>query len=279
MADPQNTFAQIPLRIELGVVSNPSLGPIDSNTGAVPSFWRAQSVRLDFAIFDSNNQSVDLSNLDYFQVIIQRAQADPTVYVNKAIAGDDLIPTVTRAEWLAGVNQQASIVLSAADTDLPLDGETSTDFWMVVRGVTTDGDVLIYGAGPVTAHNPGANPPIVTNNQTVSSHAQVNTSGNATITPTALIHQETVVVNGAARTSILIVEKPISVVGARVDILVLFSSPTVTGITIEVRDGTALGTLLASFTTDGYQPNAAFSLSLGTGLTYVLTQKTIPAYQ
>ena len=53
-------YAQVPLRLEASIVSNP---PVDSNTGLAPKAYRGQTVAVQVGIFDPSNVAVDLTNL------------------------------------------------------------------------------------------------------------------------------------------------------------------------------------------------------------------------
>lgn len=252
------SFYQIPIRCRLSIVSNPPVYPIDDNTGMAPKFWRAQDISIQVGIFDAQNDAVDLDNLSALVLTLRDTPNSPSVYVTKTVYASALIPTISYAGWSAGTAQQATFWLTAAETDLPLDANQSGQIWMDIRGVTKNNQQLVYGAGYCTVYTSGNPPSPLPAIQVVSEWAQANSTGNATISPINQIHTEFIEVTGNARTSIFAVDNYATIPGARVS--VVFALPATPGITIELRDDTYTGTLLASFTTDGVQPSATAQL-------------------
>lgn len=149
------TAEQIPIRLQADLVSNPPVAPIDANTGLPPQFWRGQSVAISFGVFASNLSCVDLSNLQYLQLILQNASDSLYPIATITVNAEDIIPTITRDAWLAGTAQQATFTLSAALTDQGLGAMPNGTFWISVQGVTELGSLVIYTAGNVTIYNPG----------------------------------------------------------------------------------------------------------------------------
>lgn len=192
---------QVPIRLRLDLISNPPVALVDENTGLAPKLWRAQPIAVAIGIFDSNGLSLDLSNLTYLQVILQKA-ADSivpvaTVQVNAA----DIAATITIGAWRAGTAQNALALFTPAQTDQGLDATLSTDYWMIVRGVTANGSPITYGAGAVSMFNPGSSIPPTMSSSLVSRHRQSSSANNITVTPTKQIHTEVIDIAGAARTS------------------------------------------------------------------------------
>lgn len=252
------TVAQIPIRCRLSIVSNPPVYPIDDNTGEAPRFWRAQDVAIQVGIFDANNDAVDLANLSALILTLRDTPNSPAVYVNKTVYAAGIVPIISYSGWSSGIAQQATFYLTAADTDLPLDGDPSAQVWMDIRGVTKNNHQLVYGAGYVTVYTSGNPPSPLPAVQIVSEWARSNTAGNATISPINQIHTEFIEILGAARTSVFAVDNYASIPGARAS--VIFSLPATAGINIELRNDDYTGTLLASFATDGVQPSAIAQL-------------------
>jgi hypothetical protein len=82
-------------------------------------------------------------------------------------------------------------------------------------------------------------------------NAQANSSGNSTVTPASAYatHTEIVTFSGSARTSVVILSTTGRTSG---DVLRLrLNMPATSAIVAEVRNASAVGTLLASLTTDG----------------------------
>ena len=265
------TYSQIPIRCRLSIVSNPPAYPIDDNTGEAPRFWRGQDVVFQVGIFNSMNVAVDLSNIAELQLTIREQPTSPFALAS-TISGT-IIPTISYSSWANGTAQQASFNLTAALTDLPLDGLESRPLWLDIKGYTSTGQQLVYGAGYITVYNPGAYvppaPPGVVEQLTYT-----NATGNTLIQQTNQIATTFVTVTGSARTSVFILQRDNLLVGATNKIL--FTLPATSGIVLQVRDDLVSGPLLATFTTDGVQPNALMEFTYGSG--WNITNAIIPAF-
>lgn len=213
-------YQQVPLRLLLKLVSNPPVTPLDSNTGYTPRLWRAQSASLAVGIFDAYDAPVDVSNLVNLQLIIQRSETDLVPLVVKTVLNSDTgwQNIITSLGWVTGVEQNAVFKLTAADTDQSLAGQQAAEFWVVIRGTTTDGDAITYAAGPLEIYNASSALPIGPTNY-VSYHAQTNSELNSTITPTSQQHIEELTVDGAARTSVVLLGTNGVVNGATITVL------------------------------------------------------------
>lgn len=256
-----SVFYQIPIRAELDIISAPPVVPIDNNTGAQVKLWRAQDVSMQVGIFQPNNQSIDLSNLVSLSLIIQETPTSVSQVLNKVVVAADIFPTISRASWLDGTGQQASFILTAAETDVGLDGNDSKQFWMIIRGVTDTGQTLNYGGGYIRIYNPG-NLTSTIMAGIVSLHSQTNTTGNSIVTPTSLIHTEVISVGGTAPSTRNILVSPDGLIaGAQVWLNLAFLDKTVTPITIKIYTASLGGELLLTYVTDGFQPNALLFLS------------------
>jgi len=240
-------YQQIPIRLEASLVSNPPVPPIDLNTGISPKFWRAQDIAVSVGIFDAFGASVDLSNVAFLTLTIQTAPDSIVPLIAETInAGAGIIPTITRAGWINGMQQQATFLLSAAQTDLGLDGTNSKTFWMLLAGVTMAGDKLVYAAGYVTFYNPGSTLAIPPYGY-VSRAESVNSSGNTAIVPGSFNHTHFVTINGAARTTQIILSIAQMEDGA---VLRLYLNlPATANIIISVVNAAANGTQLSTITT------------------------------
>lgn len=269
------TFSQIPIRCRLSVVSNPPAYPIDDNTGMAPKFWRGQDIAIDVGIFDADNDAVDLDNVSTLQLTFRETPTSATYLVTTTVSAGSILPTISYSGWSAGTAEQATFYLTPAETDLPLGGQDSAQIWMDIRGYMDNGNHVVYGAGYVTVYNPGGSVSPVPTFQTVSYHAATNSTGNTTITPVRQIHTEVITVAGSARTSnfILAIASPFT--GSKVTILFLL--PAVAGITLNLRNGTVGGTLLADFTTDGAQANLSIDFVFN-GTAWEPLNAIIPAF-
>ncbi len=160
-----------------------------------------------------------MSNLAQIQVLLQKTATSLAPLVTKTILAAAISP-LTTAEWTSGLNQQATAVLTPADTDQGLEGNASADFWVIVLGITTGGSKIVYGAGALTIFNAVSQIPVPIA-VTPSQNTQDNNGGNTMVVPTSNIHLETINIGGIARTSNIVVGIAGLGLGARVDLLLL----------------------------------------------------------
>jgi hypothetical protein len=253
-----STLEQIPVRLSFSPVSDPPNAPIDANTGLAAAWWRGGAVALQCGIFGADGSCVDLSNATAVQLVIQNSPTDPEVLLNTALLTDSILPVISAAEWASGEAQQFTFALLNGETDFDLGGEESAQFWLSLRVYTGPSTFLIYGAGYVTIFNPGAALPIATP-AFVSLHAQTNSTGNSTISPTTIVHTEQVTITGVAGTRNLLVSTTGLPAGARVDIAVVFNTAA-NNIVINARTSTIGGTLLFTFTRSASETNLLLRL-------------------
>ena len=227
-------FQQIPVRLQLGIVSSPPTAPIDRNTGETPALWRAQTAALQIGIFDTNNVAVDLSNLGYLQVILQQAQDSLAPLWVKQIDAADIVDTITIADWIAGTAQQVNLALTAADTDQGLGGTNSAAFWLIVVGFTSGGAPIIYGAGALTIYAPGATLPSSIA-PGIGRNRQSTTVNDVTVTPTAQIFTQIVDIAGAARTFNVLLGIAGIKDGSKLDLIL--NLPSTANIVVNVKSG------------------------------------------
>lgn len=250
-------YQQVPIRLQASLISSPPVTPIDINTGLAPQFFRSNALEIDVAIFDAYGNSVNLSNLSFLQLILQAGQnaLTPTTVVN--VASGSLNPTVTMAQWISGESQQAAFLLSGAQTDVSLFGETSYPYWVIVQGILPSGAVIIYAAGTANAVLAGGGVAWPASGFT-SFHLTPSASGNFTVSPTGQVHHEEVTVSGTAGTRNVILNPYGLEAGALIGLR--FELPTTSGIVFQIYDQSLTGTLLDTVITDasGFTPTARF---------------------
>lgn len=251
---------QIPIRCELDFVSAPPVVPIDANTGAQVKFWRSQDVAYQVGVFDVNGVCVSMANLLSLQLLIQSTPTSPFPLINKVVTSDDIIPFITRAGWTSGSDQQATFILSSAETDVGLNGKDSEQFWLIIRGVTLTGNIINYGGGYIRIYNPGNTLALIMPG-IVTYHRTTNSTGTSTVTPTSLIHTEEITISGAATVRNFLVDPAQWPAGSQVWLKFTFPTPLVAGIVLNVYSGSLSGELLLTYTTDAFQANALVLLN------------------
>lgn len=274
-------YDQVPIRLQLSLVSNPPVFPVDANTGLQPQFFRAQPVAFQIGIFDSNNVAVDLGNLDYllFSLYPISNLLSPTVpLATVQVMQADIIDVISWADWQNGTAQQAIARFTAAQLDQSLDATEQKLYRFVVQGyVTGTGTFITYGAGPVTLFNPSNSLPPPETFNTTSYNEQTLSSGNITISPSSQNHTEIVTVNGSARTSNIIVSVAGVSEGAQCQIRL--NLPNTPNIIIALISGnTGLPQIFPlSIYTSGGSPNAIWRIVYD-GTEWVPVEALLPAY-
>lgn len=270
-------YEQTPIRLQATLIGSPPVVPIDNNTGATPKFWRGSSVGFAIAIFDSMGNPVDLTNIvsGQLQLFLFKSQSALIPLVSKSLAGSDLYPLITKAGWENGTQQNATFLLEPGDTDQGLGGAASAPFWIVLNGITQDGSVLVYAAGPCTIYNASSALP-ASALPTPSFDEQNNASGNTTITPTSNLHMQLLTLSGSARTSNAIVTFAGLSPGALVTVLV-DAAGAPPGIDLEFFIGSLAGANPFAFSTDGGTTRALFRFYFD-GATLQPLEQVNPAY-
>lgn len=267
--------AQTPIRLQMSVVSNPPVSPIDANTGNLPKWWRAANVSLQCAIFAPDGTAVDLTAATAVQLIIQPTPSSSYALLNKTVLAAAIIKTITVAGWQAGTAQQFTFSLTNAETDFDLGGAESAQFWLSIRVYTSPTAFATYGAGYVEVFNPGLILPIVTPGL-VSYHTTANSSGNSTITPTSLVHTEQLTLTGGATVRNIILDPTGLTKGTSVDVATVMAGLT-NGATINFYAASTGGPLLLTFSKLNSENNALFRFTYdGAGSFIVVEQVVYP---
>jgi hypothetical protein len=271
-------YSQAVIRAQLSILSNPPVNPIDANTGLAPQFWRAAGIQIDVGVFDGNDNGINLGNLQWLQLAIYPSQTALVPWVTQTIAGSDINSPILFSDWQNDLNQNASFILSPAQTDLGLLAEESRQFWMTISGITQAGVSIVYGAGPITIYNPGYTLPPPASLGIINQDSQVISSpGTTTVYPNAQIFTQEIEFSGGAGTYNLILSTPGLQQGARIDLLCLFEHLT-PGLVINVYSGSITGSPIFIYTTDAYTPNALFRAVVNGSTGWDPVEQLIPAF-
>lgn len=243
-------YDQTPIRLQVTLVGNPPVYPIDQLTGVAPKFWRTSNVAIQVGIFDALGAPVNLTNLAKLQLMLFKSPTDLVPLFTKEIAsGANLYPQITQAGWQDGTQQNGTFVLSLADTDQALGGLKQADFWVVLNGIPTGGGLVLYAAGPLTIFLASSAIPVSVA-VTPSEEEIVNNAGPVVVTPTSNIHLAVITVGGTARTSNVVIGQAGLTKGARVKVLVL-APGAVGGIILQFFIGSLIGENPFAWSTDG----------------------------
>jgi hypothetical protein len=271
-------YEQTPILLQVSLLSDPPVTPININTNGAPKFWRASSVGIAIGIFDASGNPVDLSNLapdGELQLFLFKSSNALVPLVSKTIAGADLYPLITREGWEDGTQKNCTFVLSPGDTDQGLNGAASADFWLVLNGITEDGSTILYAAGTCTIYN-ASNALPASSLPTPSYNTQDSNAGNLTVTPTSNLHTEVITLSGVARTSKAILTFAGLTRGAILTILIE-GSGAAPGINLELFIGSLAGSNPFRLLTDSETTNAMYRFYFD-GATLQPMESIIPAY-
>lgn len=273
---PAVVYEQLVIRAQFSATSSPPNSPIDLNTGLAPNFWRSAGIQIDVGVFDGSNVGLDLSNLSYLELTLQPSPGSLVPWMTKTVLAVDIDSPIAYDDWLQGLTQNASFVLTPADTDLGLLAGESRQFWMALTGFTLDGNFIVYGGGYITITNPGNTlpPPFP---GLVSFHAQTSTTGNFNVTPTGLIHTEEVTFHGSAGTRNVVFQAAGYPKGSIVRLLALLPDLT-PGIIINVYSNSLTGSPILSYTSDAYNPNAKLEAVVNASAAYDPYELVAPAF-
>jgi len=241
-------YEQLPIQVQLTLVSNPPVTPVDIQTGLPPQIWVRRCAAVQVALFNQYNASVDLSNLQYLQLVVSSSPSSVAPVITSTVYAPYIFSPVNYQEWIAGNQYQAVFNLSQAQTDISLYGLDSAQYWMSIQGLTNSGNMITYGAGYVTFYNPGYNVPAPSAFY-VSYHAQTTaTSSTFTVSPSSNLHTEWITLAGAGGNRSCVVSATAMSPGGHV--YLRFSTASAYGITINVYDTSINNPILCTYTSD-----------------------------
>ena len=143
-------------RLRLRADERSRLPLLDQYTHATPRGWTRAATQFEIALA-SGGSLVDVGNLS--SVTLEASPSNdrkgPRAF-SKTLAGSALDNALTEATWTDGTRQHAAFVFNGTEMNLPLDGATHADLWLVVSAVTNAGDPLVCGTGRLTMMEDGA---------------------------------------------------------------------------------------------------------------------------
>jgi hypothetical protein len=141
-------YAQVPIRVALTANSLPGAPLVDLSTDSQISLYTSNDAVFQLGFFDQFGRPLDVSNLAYLEIDLLDGPCTGNVLAMSTIPGSSLSGQITWSDWKNGFAQNASV--SFGQTQLqaiafPV-GQTSQLVWMVVRGITSAGEIITYGA-------------------------------------------------------------------------------------------------------------------------------------
>jgi hypothetical protein len=145
----------MPVRIRLAAKSRPRAPLIDENTGEPVEFYSLNDVAMALGIFDASGFAIDPSNIAYLSVDLLQSPESGIVLATTVVPTSDL-DQPSAENWAAALDQTATLSFGANQLSLlNFFGRPSHNFWMVVHGITEDGEDIVYGAGWIRIFNAG----------------------------------------------------------------------------------------------------------------------------
>jgi len=133
---------------------------VDAVTNLPAVIWRGTDIVIDLGLFTSSTVILDVvAPIVTLYLEIHRRRSLPAL-LSKTVAAANIAITPTSETWLAGSAQNASIALTAAETQFDLAGDGAildkADFWLVVHIVDNAGKKITWGVANLTVEEDAA---------------------------------------------------------------------------------------------------------------------------
>jgi hypothetical protein len=155
------SFPRERVRLAVNAAGRSSVGSIiDAITGSSPDFWRATDVQIEVTFFwgdpDSLQKLLDISLYSTITIEFRDPQrmTGPAL-ITKTVASADFNLATTYETWIGGTAQQATFTLTDTETSIPMAGQSSKTLTLVISGITTAGDRVVFGATNVLISESG----------------------------------------------------------------------------------------------------------------------------
>lgn len=136
------------IRTQVDSGLNSGIFVIDAETRANPVAFVGDALTLQLGCF-SYGSPRNLAEFATFNVILRETQlSGSTIFAQKTGLTVDN-NTITTSAWNAGTTFHFDVDFTSVDLSVSLGLETSIDAWIVVVGVTSGGDEVTLGAGPL----------------------------------------------------------------------------------------------------------------------------------
>jgi hypothetical protein len=260
------------VRLQLSLTGS---SPYDANTGTAPQIYRASNVAFQCAIFDAYNNPVNVANLSQMQLVLQPSPTSLYQSVSITVPSSGFNANYCDwSDWQAGLLENVTFDISAAMSDLSLNGQASAQYWLIVQGTTITNQIITYTAGYITVLNTSwALPP--NSSSYVSRHAQ-NSSNTVPISvvPASQLHTEKIILSGSGSPRTVIVSSAGLFAGAHV--WLRFSNSFQTTIVLNIYDMNFPTVILVTAQTDQFTTSVLIDLVFN-GSAFEINDTIIPA--
>lgn len=179
------TFPRERIRIRVNTDAKAGTsGIVDDITGSNPDCWKGTNVQFEIGLFFSE-QLIDISNIQTLTFTAKDItnKTGPKLF-EKSISQADMDLTLTEDAWTAGTGQHAILEFTPAEMNIDLNGQDSKTLWLMIHGISTEGDRLALGAAKLTVNETGIDsglPSPVVGGNIIPAGSVYNGSGQYTV--------------------------------------------------------------------------------------------------
>jgi hypothetical protein len=155
------SFPRERVRLAVNAAGRSQIGAIiDAITGANPDFWRGTDVQIETSFFWGDpEENQTLLNLALYATITLEFR-DPqrmtgAALITKSVSAADFDLSTTYETWAGGTQQQVKFTLTDEETAIAMNGAATKTLVLVIHGVTTAGDRVVFGATNITISEAG----------------------------------------------------------------------------------------------------------------------------
>jgi len=127
--------------------------PLDAETSATPTIWRANDLQWAFGLFDTPSDPSVISSVSSATLQARLGGATGSVVIHKT--SSSLTQLADLAAWTGG-GATVTFTLSDAETNVALGGKDRAILWISLTILTNDGKERTVAAGPVYMFETGA---------------------------------------------------------------------------------------------------------------------------
>jgi hypothetical protein len=149
---------------------------VDVLTGEAPDFYRAMDLAFEFGVF-FNSELQSITNLSSVHLEVKYdSDREGQAIMEASLSSADLNTALTLTQWDDETACHGTFLIDAEDAALPLEGEDSAKFWLVVYAYTTASPSrkITLGAGNITCTASGGGTGTPDATQPVSTYLTVS---------------------------------------------------------------------------------------------------------
>ena len=151
------TIAISAQRLRFACVKDSHTPMLDLVTNGPAKIWRGTDITIELGLFVGAALIDTVAPIATLYLEIHRPRGSYPL-VQKSVAGASIVTTVTQETWTNSSAQNASINLTAAETQFDLGDniQGTAEFWLVVHIVDTTGKKITWSVANLTVEEDGA---------------------------------------------------------------------------------------------------------------------------